>query len=149
MATSVPVAPIQPAIANRAIKFSAPLVVQYLREEASIEAIVSPQIVIVVFGAPYVEGIETIAQRTVLDSVHLITIHLETYAVTSQVTVNVVFAVLVGVHGIRAHIDLSSTVQVLSALKSCATQFIVSNLDCGVRVRSEAIRVFMAVCTFP
>lgn len=43
---------------------------------------------------------ETIAFRTVQVSVHLITIHFATYAVTSPVTVKVVFEVLVGVPGI-------------------------------------------------
>ena len=60
------------------MKFSAHCVVQYLREELSILDIVSHTIVIVVFGAEYVLGIETIAQRTVELSVHLIIIHFTT-----------------------------------------------------------------------
>ena len=105
MHTSVPVALIDPAVANLAMKFSAPLVMQYLSEEASIDAIVSPQIVIVVSGALYVDGIDTIAHRTVEDSVHLITIPFATYVVTSPVTVKVVLDVRVGVPGMRTHED--------------------------------------------
>ena len=47
----MPVAQIDPAIANLAVNGSAHTIA-YLREEASIEAIVFPIIVIVVFGAP-------------------------------------------------------------------------------------------------
>lgn len=100
----VPVAPIVPATAKFFWNGSTPICA-YLSDEASIEAIVSPIIVIVVFGAPYVDGIDTIATRTVELSVHLIIIPFATYVVTSPVTVNDVLPTRVGVPGIVVQND--------------------------------------------
>jgi hypothetical protein len=69
------VAQILQAIANFALYHSTHTIA-YLQELASIEAIVSHIIVIVVFGAEYVEGILIIAFLTVQVSAHFITIHL-------------------------------------------------------------------------
>lgn len=57
-ATSVPVVPIVQAIAKFTMNLSIAI---YLKVHASgVASILSPMIVIVVFGAPYVDGIETI-----------------------------------------------------------------------------------------
>lgn len=77
----------------------------YFREFESIELIVSPQIVTVVSGAEYVEGIATKAFLTTEDSVHLSASHLAKMAVESPVSVKVVFPVRVGEPGTTVQND--------------------------------------------
>src|SRR3990172_2036490 len=72
--TFVSIAEIEPALANFKINLSVPTE-EYFKLPTSILAMTSPIIVNVVFGAPYVCGIDCIAHLITPDSAHLKTVH--------------------------------------------------------------------------